>query len=203
MLQLDNKRMPKVVPTYAEDAKKRILQAASEEFKDKGYFQSTMDGVASRLGISKGAIYRYFESKEKILAALYTTAPDNLRSLFLAASENPAVASKEVFAKMATRPNANLFVDFLAEASVNTDLQKIMRENVERFSAALEELMSQKNGKIRTSPKSAESIHDSIVTLGLVFNGLLCWLAIGVSEEEVRETWAKAVDLLLGHGFKK
>jgi AcrR family transcriptional regulator len=195
--------MPKVVPTYAEDAKKRILQAASEEFREKGYFQSTMDGIANRLGISKGAIYRYFASKEKILAALYATAPDNLRSMFLTASENPIAASREVFDKMATKPNANLFVDFLAEASINPDLQKIMRENIERFSAALEDVMSQKNAKIKTSSKSSERMHDSVVTLGLVFNGLLCWLAIGVSEEEVRETWTKAVDILLGSASKR
>jgi AcrR family transcriptional regulator len=191
--------VPKVVPTYAEDAKKRILRAASEEFREKGYFQSTMDGIANRLGISKGAIYRYFESKEKILSALYATAPDNLRSLFLGASKDPVLASREVFDKMATKSNANLFVDFLAEASVNADLQRIMQENIERFSAALEDVISQKNSmKRKTSSKSSETMHDSIVTLGLVFNGLLCWLAIGVSEVEVRETWAKAVDILLG-----
>jgi len=196
--------VPKVVPTYAEDAKKRILHAASEEFREKGYFQSTMDGIANRLGISKGAIYRYFESKEKILSALYATAPDNLRSLFLVASKDPVLASREVFDKMATKPNANLFVDFLAEASVNTDLQKTMRQNIEKFSAALESVISQKNStKVRTTcSKSSERIHDSIVTLGLVFNGLLCWLAIGVSEEVVRETWTKAVDILLGAALK-
>jgi len=192
-----------VVPTYAEDAKKRILQAAAEEFKDNGYFQSTMDGIANRLGISKGAIYRYFGSKEKILSALYANAPDNLRSLFLNASQDPVLASKEVFDKMATKTNANLFVDFLAEASVNTELQKTMRGNIERFSAALEDVISNKNAKLRSSAKNSESMHDSIVTLGLVFNGLLSWLAIGVSEEEVRRTWGKAVDILLVSALNK
>ena len=192
-----------MVPTYAEDAKKRILQAAAEEFKDNGYFQSTMDGIANRLGISKGAIYRYFGSKEKILSALYANAPDNLRSLFLNASQDPVLASKEVFDKMATKTNANLFVDFLAEASVNTELQKTMRGNIERFSAALEDVMSNKNAKPRSSAKNSESMHDSIVTLGLVFNGLLSWLAIGVSEEEVRRTWGKAVDILLVSALNK
>lgn len=195
--------MPKVVPTYVEDAKKRILQAASDEFKENGYFQSTMDGIANRLGISKGAIYRYFESKEKILASLYATAPENLRSLFLAASPDPIVASREVFDKMATKSNANLFVDFLAEASANPDLQKIMRENVQRFSASLEDLMREKNEKIRGPSKGAEKLHDSIVTLGLVFNGLLCWLAVGITDEEVRDAWGRAVDLLLGPGLKR
>jgi AcrR family transcriptional regulator len=195
--------MPKVVPTYAQDAKKRILQAASEEFREKGYFQSTMDGIANRLGTSKGAIYRYFESKEKILAALYSGAPDNLRSLFLSASQDPIAASREVFDKMATKPNANLFVDFMAEASANANLQKIMRENIERFSTALEDVISQKNQKTKVSLKNAERTHHSIVTLGLVFNGLLCWLAIGVSEDEVRETWAKSVDILLGSALKR
>jgi AcrR family transcriptional regulator len=188
--------MPRVVPTYADDAKKRILQAASEQFKEKGYFRSTMDDVAGRLGISKGAIYRYFGSKEELLAALYSSAPDNLRSLFTVASGDPVTASKEVFEKMATRPNANLFVDFLAEASVNVDFQKILRENIERFSAALEDTIVKKNP--RMTSKDLARLHDSIVTLGLCFNGLLCWLTVGVSEQDVKRTWAKSVESLLG-----
>ena len=34
--------------------------------------------------------------------------------------------------------------------------------------------------------------------LGLVFNGLACWLVVGVPEQEVRETWARSVEIVLG-----
>ncbi len=184
-----------MVPTYTEDAKKRILQAASEQFKEKGYFLSSMDDIARRLGISKGAIYRYFDSKESILASLYSNAPDNLRSLFSDASADPIAAAKEVFEKMATKQNANLFVDFIAEAATNVSLQGIMQENIGRFTEALESVLLKKNPTL--SRKDIEKMHDSLVVLGLVFNGLNCWIAIGVPESDARKIWARTVDILL------
>jgi AcrR family transcriptional regulator len=189
--------LPRVVPSYREDAKKRIIHAASEVFKEKGYYRSTMDDIANRLGISKGAIYQYFDSKKSLLAALYSGAPDNLRSLFSAeASKDPIRGSKEVFNKMATRANANLFVDFLAEASRNAGFQKILRENIKEFTSVLEDILRENNPK--TGAEEAQLIHDSVVMLGLIFNGLACWLAVGVPEQEVRETWAKSLEIVIG-----
>jgi AcrR family transcriptional regulator len=190
--------LPRVIPSYREDAKKRILQAASDVFREKGYYRSTMDDIAGRLGISKGAIYQYFDSKESLLAALYSGAPANLRTLFLAeASKDPIRGSKEVFNKMATRANSNLFVDFLAEASRNPGFQKILRENIKEFTSVLEDVLMESNRQ-EADPEEARLIHDSVVMLGLVFNGLACWLAVGVPEQEVRETWAKSVEIVLG-----
>jgi AcrR family transcriptional regulator len=189
--------LPRVVPSYREDAKKRIIHAASEVFKEKGYYRSTMDDIANRLGISKGAIYQYFDSKESLLAAVYSGAPDNLRSLFSAeASKDPIRGSKEVFNKMATRANANLFVDFLAEASRNAGFQKILRENIKEFTSVPEDILREDNPK--TGAEEAQLIHDSVVMLGLIFNGLACWLAVGVPEQEVRETWAKSLEIVIG-----
>jgi TetR/AcrR family transcriptional regulator, transcriptional repressor of aconitase len=188
--------LPKVVPTYTEDAKKRILQAASEEFREKGYLQSTMDGIAKRLGISHGAVYRYYSSKEKILLALYARAPENLRSMFQGAlSEEPADALKEVFDKMATKNNARLFVNFLAEASTNVEFQNVLRDSIEKFIDAMEDVIRNKDPKM--SSKDWNRVHDSITMLGLIFNGLNCWITVGVPEQEVRKIWIKSVDALL------
>ncbi len=95
---------------------------------------------------------------------------------------------------MATKANSNLFVDYLAEASRNPSLQKIMRENIKEFTGVLEDILTENRPKL--GREEIERIHDSVVTLGLVFNGLACWLAVGVSEQEVRETWAKTVEII-------
>src|SRR5580698_3829191 len=152
----ESRSLPRVVPSYREDAKKRIIQVASEVFKEKGYYRSTMDDIAGRLGISKGAIYQYFDSKESLLAALYSGAPANLRALFSAeASKDPITGSKEVFNKMVTRANANLFVDFLAEASRNADFQKTLRENIREFTSVLEDVLMESNGQ-QPGPEAAQ-----------------------------------------------
>ena len=52
------------------DARSRILQAALDEFSDKGYHASTIDSIAERAGIAKGTVYRYFNTKEGLFNAL-------------------------------------------------------------------------------------------------------------------------------------
>lgn len=49
--------------------KERILEAAIEEFEEKG-LKFTMDDIAKRLGMSKKTLYTVFDSKETMLLAL-------------------------------------------------------------------------------------------------------------------------------------
>jgi len=54
-----------------KDAKRDfILQAAREEFMEKGLDGATMRGISLRAGCTTGAIYPLFDSKETIYAAL-------------------------------------------------------------------------------------------------------------------------------------
>jgi len=55
-----------------EKAQRRqeILDAARQEFFERGFHRPTVDDVAARAEVSKGTIYLYFESKEGILAHL-------------------------------------------------------------------------------------------------------------------------------------
>jgi TetR/AcrR family transcriptional regulator len=53
-----------------ERRQREILQAAREVFFGKGIHRATVDDVAERAQLSKGAIYLYFESKESLLAHL-------------------------------------------------------------------------------------------------------------------------------------
>ncbi len=70
--------MPKVVAGYKEEARRTILQTASEVFAEKGYRESTMDDVAKRLGVSKGAVYQYFASKDELFQVLCGAAAKKL-----------------------------------------------------------------------------------------------------------------------------
>lgn len=51
-------------------AKNKILTAASEVFAQKGYDAATMQDIMEKCGLSKGAIYHHFKSKEEIMQAL-------------------------------------------------------------------------------------------------------------------------------------
>jgi AcrR family transcriptional regulator len=67
--------MPRVVPEYKEEARTRILTAANQVFGEKGYRQATMDDVAKKLGVSKGALYLYFAGKEELFEAICRAQP--------------------------------------------------------------------------------------------------------------------------------
>jgi AcrR family transcriptional regulator len=65
------KRGPGRPPQLAPDERRhRILDAAEAVFRDEGYEAATMDRVAHRCGMSKKTLYRVFESKEALFAAL-------------------------------------------------------------------------------------------------------------------------------------
>ena len=187
--------MPKVVPGYQKEAKKRILQAALEVFEERGYYGSTMDNVAEKLNISKGAIYQYFSSKHQLLGELYASGPENLKSMFLTTAGLSVVdASKEVFNRMVTKSFASLWVVFLAEASKNPDLRKTIRDNIDGFNDVLEELL--KKNTPNMGRKELDQAHRSAVILGLLFNGLVSWVAVGIPETEVRKVWEDSIEIL-------
>ncbi len=50
--------------------RREILDAARQEFFERGFHRPTMDELAARAQVSKGTVYLYFESKEEILAHL-------------------------------------------------------------------------------------------------------------------------------------
>lgn len=54
----------------AEARPEEILEAALDEFSERGFDAARMEDVARRAGLSKAGVYLYFESKEALLEAL-------------------------------------------------------------------------------------------------------------------------------------
>ena len=53
-----------------EQRRSTILRSARKEFFDKGFRAVTVDSIARRAELSKGAIYLYFKSREEIYAQI-------------------------------------------------------------------------------------------------------------------------------------
>jgi AcrR family transcriptional regulator len=47
-----------------------ILQVAEEMLTEKGYYETSIDEIASRVGIAKGTVYLHFPSKEDLVGAI-------------------------------------------------------------------------------------------------------------------------------------
>jgi AcrR family transcriptional regulator len=48
-----------------------IISAASELFTARGFAATSIDDIASRAGVAKGAVYHHFESKEQIFQRVF------------------------------------------------------------------------------------------------------------------------------------
>lgn len=57
----------------------RVLEAAIEEFAEKGYARASMNLVVERAGISKGALFKYFGSKGGLFAFVYRMALERIK----------------------------------------------------------------------------------------------------------------------------
>src|SRR5262247_772925 len=55
----------------AEETRTQILETALALFRERGFEDTTIRDIASRAGLSLGAAYYYFKSKEAIVAAYY------------------------------------------------------------------------------------------------------------------------------------
>jgi AcrR family transcriptional regulator len=73
MAQAENIRVPKF-RRRAEARPDEVLDAALALFVEKGFAQTRVEDIASRAGLSKGAVYLYFPSKEAILEGLVRRA---------------------------------------------------------------------------------------------------------------------------------
>jgi AcrR family transcriptional regulator len=62
--------MPRVAAAYLEERRAHVLAAAARCFAREGFHRATMQDVVRESGLSPGALYRYFASKEALVAAI-------------------------------------------------------------------------------------------------------------------------------------
>ncbi|MFB7515245.1 ScbR family autoregulator-binding transcription factor [Streptomyces sp. NPDC056144] len=58
----------------AERTLRRIISGAAEQFERNGYFGTSLDDITRAAGVSKGAFYFHFSSKEQVAAAVMEIA---------------------------------------------------------------------------------------------------------------------------------
>ena len=197
--------MPKVVPEYKEEAKSKIVEAARVVFAKKGYHDATMDDVAKEVGVSKGALYSYFKSKEDILKEIYLQSHQTLRTIINSACQkhNLAQALEEVYTLVTETYKGNLHTHFeeVALASHDLKIKKIIMDDyqrdVETVQAFMEEKMKQ--GLMRTDV-DAQTLAELFIVL---YTGTMEKLVLGFPNRDVHDQWIKSMILILGKHQKQ
>lgn len=191
--------MPKVVAEYKEQAKGRIVDAAHQVFSQKGYHETTMEDVGKTLGVSKGALYLYFTSKEELFKAIVERWEHNLREMLLSSFKDEkltdgfGVLIDRVL--MDRKGDLGLSFEFISQASRDPSINRILKEhydkNVKALAAFLEKKEAKGANKNRTDTRSKAS---ALIALLI---GLMGSLILGDEKTEVRQTWMKSAKAIL------
>jgi AcrR family transcriptional regulator len=72
--------MPRINAKYHEDAKKKIIAAALDVAAENGWDAVTLDAIAQNIGVSKPALYSYFENREALLREVVLEVVQNVRA---------------------------------------------------------------------------------------------------------------------------
>ncbi|MFW9919454.1 MAG: TetR/AcrR family transcriptional regulator [Candidatus Thorarchaeota archaeon] len=192
--------MPKVVPEYKEAARKRIVEHATRLFSHKGYHRTKMIDIAKSVGVSKGALYQYFNSKTDLLLAVFE-ANAQMReqevSKFLNAEGFRSVATEEFFDRMAEmRMTGTIITPSLArELSENMAVTEWIQSGSDRWVRSLaeviEKIMEENSHSIDIS---SESFARGIIALR---DGLYNSLLYGSDIVKVRKAWVEIMSLLI------
>ncbi|MDQ4147691.1 MAG: TetR family transcriptional regulator [Pseudomonadota bacterium] len=62
--------MPRKTKTEAQATREGLLDAAEEEFLEQGVSRTTLDSIAQRAGVTRGAIYWHFRNKTDLFNAM-------------------------------------------------------------------------------------------------------------------------------------
>ncbi len=151
--------MPKVTEAYLEARRQQVLDAAMACFARKGFHETTMQDICREAGLSPGAVYRYFSSKEDIVEACCIGTEQRSLMLIAAASEYDdtlAVLDSlaeyffNLLAEEQSAPGMRLEVQLWAEALRNPRILEIYRRSLNRVHGPLTQIIrrAQERGEI-------------------------------------------------------
>jgi AcrR family transcriptional regulator len=107
-----------------EVRRREILATAEALFRDQSFAETTMAEVAARAGLSKGAVYLYFETKEQLFLAMLVDELAAWLDVVDARLESGAVRRSEAVAR--------LLAASLAERPTMTKLLSLLEGVLER-----------------------------------------------------------------------
>jgi TetR/AcrR family transcriptional regulator, transcriptional repressor of aconitase len=172
--------MPKVSAQYRDERRAHILAAARRCFVRDGFHQTSMQDLVREAGVSSGAVYRYFASKDAMIVAIAEENLDQIVAIVresVAHGADPGAALAAALEFASSRHSEDGFAAIAlmvwSEALRNPELAERLRESFDEAGAALAETVR------AGSPTGAELAPDVLAkTLLCVLPGYLLQVAI-------------------------
>lgn len=127
--------MPRLAdPALAPRRRIQILEAARNCFRERGFRQTTIEEICAEAGLSPGALYRYFDTKADIIAAIALDARLEAEALLSRLSDAEALIdglaelARGFFETFDGDGDAALLADVWAESARDPLLAKTLRQ---------------------------------------------------------------------------
>ncbi|MDD1689242.1 MAG: TetR/AcrR family transcriptional regulator [Methanoregula sp.] len=196
--------MPRINAEYREDAKKKIVAAAIGIAAETGWDAVTMESIAQKVGVTKGALYAYFENRDALLHAVILEVFANVRAGLVStlADEEDIhriILNLAEFIFEQQKPYATIFYQlpiripqdsqYREEFSQIFDRNRlVLRDCIERFKTA---------GKV---PGNVDPEATSGAIIALTMGLRITSLFLGKDTDEAKKTWVDSVEKILGIG---
>lgn len=189
--------MPKVTGQYKSDLREKIIQAAIESFAQTGFDRTKMEDIAKRLGLSKGTIYLYFNSKEDLFLAIcehYLKAVRDQQYSAIFSKKEDLVLDSEHFYENFRRLEQGkdrVMLEMVVESSRNSRLKKGMYEHrLKVYDAVVEHLNRQIEKGFIKKGIDVNGLASAFVAL---YDGLTVSKMLGISEASNKKGWVAMV----------
>lgn len=93
-----------------------VVEAAAVVFRQRGYHATRLEDIAEELGMQKGSLYNYIDSKEELLLAVVTVPAAQLLESLSTLSESDLPASEKI--RLVARSHARVVEDYLPYVAV-------------------------------------------------------------------------------------
>jgi AcrR family transcriptional regulator len=198
--------MPRTIDPGRRDA---ILDAAHTVFASKGYTAAGIADVAGALGIGHGTVYRYFDNKRDIAAAVLDRALSAIAGV-VTAEQPDATDSVEQYRAQVVRIGERLYALFAADPTlarlVFHDLSTVDDELRDRLRAAFDTFADYTAGYLHNGVSKGFLRADlDVATTARVVNGMVfegaAQVARAADPQPLRDAWIAAVVSLMFDGL--
>jgi TetR/AcrR family transcriptional regulator, transcriptional repressor of aconitase len=156
--------MPKVSEEHKQRRRGEILEGAQRAFARHGYEGATVARLEEETGLSRGAIFNYFDNKEALFVALVKRSSDRFVEIWL------TDGFRALLDAIADADADWLAVLVEAIGRVRTD--EGFRKQVARLDAEARTQRGERQERLRAAVREDVPIHVTAQYLSLVANGL-------------------------------
>jgi len=196
--------MPRINAEYREDAQKKIIAAAIAIASESGWESVTMEAIARRIGVTKGALYAYFDNSEALLRMVILEVFSNVRAGLTRTLENSAAIHSMILGLAdlifeQQKPYATIFCQLPMRLPQDTQYRQEFTQIFDGNRIVIRDCLDRMKADGRVSADlDPEMISEAIIgmTMGLRITSLF----LGKDSDNAKKVWIDSVERLLGAG---